>query len=112
LRANLSRWELARTAGINHSYVTRLESGDRGYPSRQITASLACGLRLSAQEADQFMALAGYLPPSLQKLGGDDTTIAALVAALTDDTLPPEDRANLRAIVEVVCSKWTKGRDK
>lgn len=106
LRAALSQNALAKAVSINASYVNRLESGERGDPTREVALALARALGLAPEETDRLLFSAGYVPPSLQKLGSGDSTIAAVAKLLTDDRLSPECRADFRACVEVMASRW------
>ena len=51
----------AERAGYNHSYVTRLEAGDR-HPTPEAVGRLARALGADAAVADELMMAAGYLP--------------------------------------------------
>lgn len=106
LRSGLSQNALAGIAGINASYVNRLERGEREAPTRQVACGLARALALSAEEVDCLLVSAGHAPPSLQKLGPTDSTITAVTRLLTDDRLSPETRADFRAVVETIASRW------
>lgn len=106
LRACHSQNSLAKVVGINASYINRLETGEREAPTREVVMALARALTLTIEETDRLVASAGQLPPSLQKLGPDDSTVAAVVAVLTNDRLSPECRADLRAVIETICIRW------
>lgn len=69
LRGHRARrgWSQMRTAEeceIDHSMIARLEGGQRN-PTRGICRSLAAGLRLSPDEADELTLAAGHLPADL-----------------------------------------------
>lgn len=106
LRAGLSQNALAKIVGINSSYLNRLESGEREAPTREVVTALARSLALTTEETDRLYASTGQLPPSLQKLGPADSTIAAVTRLLTNDRLTPESRADFRAIVETMAIRW------
>ena len=105
-RAGFSQNALGNIASINPSYVNRMEAGVRQAPTREVALSLARSLSLTARETDRLLFVAGHVPPTLQKLGGNDSTVAALLAVLTNDCIPPESRADFRAVVEVMCGTW------
>src|SRR5690348_13016603 len=107
LRAGLSQYALAKRVGINASYCNRLESGEREAPTREVASALARALALATEEVDRLLFSAGHVPPSLQKLGANDSTIAAVTRTLTNDRLTPACRADLRAVVETICIRWT-----
>lgn len=108
LRARLSQNALAHRIGVDASYLNRIESGVRGAPSYDIALSLARTLARSAEELDRLLCAAGYVPPRLQKLGPADSTVAAVLAVLTDDRLTLEARADFRAVVETVAARWAR----
>lgn len=109
LRAGLSQNALGKMAGVNTSYCNRLESGVRETPTREVAHALARALALSAEEVDRLLFSAGHVPPSLQKLGPADPTIAAVTRLLTNDRLSPEARADFRAVVETIAVRWQGG---
>ena len=105
-RAGLSQNALAKIVGINASYINRLESGERETPTREVAAALGRSLHLGLEDTDRLMFTAGHVPPSLQKLGPADSTIAAVTRLLTNDRISPEARADFRAIVETIAIRW------
>jgi transcriptional regulator with XRE-family HTH domain len=106
LRAGLSQNALAKVVGINASYINRLESGEREAPTREVAHALARALTLAPEEVDRLLFSAGHVPPSLQKLGPADSTVAAVTRLLTNDRLSPEARADFRAVVETIAIRW------
>ena len=91
-RAGLSQSALARQAGLDPSFINRLESGRRG-AERPVADALVAALQLPAREADRLLAAGGFLPPSLARVGLDDPTLQLIVETLSDETLSPTDRA-------------------
>ena len=110
LRAGVSQNALAKVVGINASYINRLESGEREAPTREVAHALARALALCPDEVDRLLFAAGHVPPSLQKLGPADSTIAAVTRLLTNDRLSPEARADFRAVVETIAIRWQCNR--
>ena len=106
LRAGLSQNALAKIVGINASYINRLESGEREAPARDVAHALARALALGTEDVDRLLFAAGHVPPSLQKLGPGDSTIAAVTRLLTNDRLSPEARADFRAVIETIAMRW------
>src|SRR6266498_1821611 len=102
----VSQSALAGRAGIDRSYVNRLEAGERGAPTEAGTEALARGLDLTDAEADRLFAAAGQLPRSLRAVGPADATILLLAQRLTDPRLSAEARAALRATVETIARCW------
>jgi len=106
-RDGWSQNRLGKAVGVNPSYLNRLCSGEREAPSREVAAALGRALCLTSGELDRLMFSAGHVPPSLQKLGGNDSTISAVTRLLTDDRLSPEARADARAVIETLCIRWS-----
>src|SRR5919199_2811290 len=62
------RWSqerLAAEAEMDHSLVSRLESGQRS-PTREAVAKLARGLELSDEQKDRLLIVAGYFPEHVE----------------------------------------------
>jgi transcriptional regulator with XRE-family HTH domain len=47
--------------GVDHSFISRLESGTRG-PSRETVLAIARALHLGDQERDELLLAARYAP--------------------------------------------------
>jgi transcriptional regulator with XRE-family HTH domain len=109
VRIARSQSDLGRHAGVNASYVNRLESGERRVPTPEVAGALARALQLPPEETDRFLWSAGCLPPSLQQLAAGDPTILAVTHLLTDQRLSPEARADFRACVEAMAHRWRGG---
>lgn len=65
------RWSqerLAAEAEMDHSLISRLESGQRG-PTRDAIGKIAAGLELTPHTRDDLLMAAGFLPDSI---GGDE----------------------------------------
>lgn len=105
-RAAMSQSALAKKVGMHASYISRLESGEREAPTRDVCLALIRPLALATEEVDRLLFSAGHVPPSLQKLGASDSTITAVTRLLTNDRLTPESRADFRAIVETMAIRW------
>jgi len=108
-RLGRSQSDLGRHAGVNASYINRLESGVRRVPTADVARALAAGLELSPQETDRFLWSAGGLPPSFQQLACGDPTILAVARLLSDRRLSPEAVADFRACVEAMACRWRGG---
>ena len=107
-RAGLSQNALATLAGINASYINRVERRQRAAPRRHVVLALARALTLSQRETDCCYLAAGLAPPSLQRLSPADSTVAALLGVLTDEHASPAALADFRAVVETLCSRWQR----
>jgi transcriptional regulator with XRE-family HTH domain len=105
-RLGRSQTALGARAGVNASYINRLESGGRGVPTAEVVRALAAGLDLSPEETDRLLWSAGCLPASLRRLPCGDPTILAVARLLADPALSPEALADFRACVEAMARRW------
>ncbi len=97
-RAKLSQSALARLAGLDASFVNRVESGQRG-AEREPVEALIRALQLPPEEADRLLAAAGHLPAVFMRVGLHDPTLQLVARILTDESLSAADRAAFRRIV-------------
>ena len=104
----LSQNQLAQRAGLNHSYISRLESGGRGDPSRTVVEQFvgALGLDPSGREADDLRMAAGFLPVDPAHLLTGETALAKLAALLENTQLPDASRATLRRILGLLVEEY------
>ncbi|MBI3970326.1 MAG: helix-turn-helix domain-containing protein [Chloroflexi bacterium] len=102
----VSQAALAARAGVDRSYVNRLEAGERGAPALPALEAFAEALELSDAEADRLFTAAGVLPRSLRALGPADPTILLLAQRLVDPRLSAASRAALRSTVEAIARHW------
>jgi transcriptional regulator with XRE-family HTH domain len=109
----LSQNQLAQRAGLNHSYISRLESGGRGDPSRTVVEQFvgALGLDSSGRDADDLRMAAGFLPVDPAHLLTGETSLAKLAALLEDTYLPESSRATLRRILGLLVEEYTRIAD-
>jgi transcriptional regulator with XRE-family HTH domain len=105
-RLGWAQTALGTRAGVNASYINRLESGGRGVPTAEVVRALAAGLDLSPEETDRLLWSAGCLPASLRRLPCGDPTILAVARLLADPALSPEALADFRACVEAMARRW------
>jgi transcriptional regulator with XRE-family HTH domain len=97
-RARLSQSALARQAGLDASFVNRVESGQRG-AEREPVEALIGALQLPSEEADRLLAAAGHLPALFVRVGLHDATLQLVARVLTDESLSAAERADFRRIV-------------
>jgi transcriptional regulator with XRE-family HTH domain len=104
----LSQNQLAQRAGLNHSYISRLESGDRGDPSRTVVEQFvgALGLDAEGRDADELRMAAGFLPVDPAHLLTGETALARIAALLEDERLPDASRATLRRILALLVEEY------
>jgi transcriptional regulator with XRE-family HTH domain len=106
----LSQNQLAQRASLNHSYISRLESGGRGDPSRTVVEQFvgALGLDPSGRDADELRMAAGFLPIDPAHLLTGETALAKLAALLEDERLPDASRGTLRRILGLLVEEYTR----
>ncbi len=106
----LSQNQLAQRASLNHSYISRLESGGRGDPSRTVVEQFvgALGLDPSGRDADELRMAAGFLPIDPAHLLTGETALAKLAALLEDERLPDGSRGTLRRILGLLVEEYTR----
>lgn len=97
----LSQSRLAARADLDHSYVSRLESGQRT-PTREAVTRISDALRLDAEQHDILMRAAGFINNDdaafLTRLK-DDAEVAGLVALFNDPDVPAPYQRMTREIV-------------
>lgn len=98
LARGISQSRLAHLAGFDHSYVSRIEAGDRN-PTYSAILAMALALGCTVSERDVLLMFGGFLPPGWREI---DTDLLRLHAAINDRTLPEDDRANLRDVVRAL----------
>lgn len=86
LQRGLSQTQLARDAGFDHSYVSRLESGDRA-PSREAVMRLAHELGLTPDQRDELLFAGGFVPTDPTALLADEPVLREVYQALNDPSL-------------------------
>lgn len=106
----LSQNQLAQRAGLNHSYISRLESGDRGDPSRTVVEQFigALGLDAEGRDADELRMAAGFLPFDPAHLLTGETALAKLAALLDDPRMPDASRATLRRMLALLVEEYAR----
>lgn len=62
-KQRLSQSKLAKRAKFNHSYISRLESGNR-VPTVEAVNRLANAMEIDAYDTDRLRISAGYMPES------------------------------------------------
>lgn len=105
-RAGRSRNALAHEVGVDPSYLTRIEHGDREPPRQHIVEALTRALRLSIPERNRLLVSAGYAPLSVVQLGAWDDALQAVADVLNDIDLSPEERNEFRSVVQIIAARW------
>ena len=94
---------LAATAGVHHTYVSKLERGDRQAPDEPVVEALARALQATPAQLDQLRWRAGLAPAGTGAPGQDDPTLTLVAEALGSGALSSTGRDRLRqAIAQAV----------
>lgn len=105
-RAGLSCNELARAVGIDPSYVSRLERGEREPPRRPVVERLAAALQLGLEDQDRLLVAAGYAPATVAVLGRWDNTLQLVADVLADQRISSDEREKFREVIRLVSERW------
>lgn len=95
------RWSqerLATESAMDHSLVSRLESGQRS-PTREAIEKLARGLRLEQTEKDRLLIAAGYFPERAANAVGDEPSVRRIYLLLHDENTPAPVRDRVREVL-------------
>lgn len=106
LRSGRSGSSVARGAGIDASYLSRLERGEREPPRPEVVEALIRELRLSPEDADRLLTAAGQPPRALARLGTNDPTIHLVASVLADDAIPLNERTEFRQVIGLLARRW------
>jgi transcriptional regulator with XRE-family HTH domain len=102
----LSQHALAKAAGVDASYVNRLERGERQAPGVDLIRQFGRALGLSPEQTDALVVAGGGLPAALERIGPLDPTILLLADVLADPSIPQQERDDVRRIVALLVRRW------
>lgn len=115
--ARTSQSRLAESAGFDHSYVSRLESGNRT-PTREAVVKLANALGLAPEARDNLLAAAGYMPQRVESLLADEPILSEVLRLLQSHDIPEPIRQNVRQMLRLMVNQaqmaaigWPSGPD-
>jgi transcriptional regulator with XRE-family HTH domain len=91
--------QLAAAAGVHHTYVSKLERGDRQAPDEPVVEALARAVEATPAQLDQLRWRAGLSPRGSGAPGQDDPTLTLVAEALGDGSLSPASRDRLRQAI-------------
>lgn len=107
-RIGRSRNALAHEVGVDPSYLTRIEHGDREPPRAHIVEALTRALRLSVPERNRLLVAAGYAPLSVVQLGAWDDSLQSVADVLNDLELTIEERNEFRGVVQTIARRYSR----
>ena len=89
-RAGKSQADLGRSCGFDHSFISRLESGERK-PSRPAVDRIVAALELSPDASSLLLSSAGFLPSTPAEFIKWPVikTLTRLLEAEYEPSLPP-----------------------
>lgn len=102
--ARVSQSRLAEAAGFDHSYVSRLESGNRT-PTREAVLKLADALELAPEQRDALLASAGYMPEQVESLLADEPILTEVLRLLQSHDVPEPVRQNVRQMLRLLVTQ-------
>lgn len=100
----VSQSKLAKRAGFDHSYVSRLESGART-PTRDAVDQLAQALELAGVQHDELLVAAGFLPREVSSLLAGEPEITEVLNLLQNADVPEEYRLSMRQVLRVLADQ-------
>ncbi len=106
--AGRSRNNLAHAVGVDPSYLTRIEHGDREPPRQHIIHAIIRELRLRPIDASRLLVAAGYIPPAVERVGSWDATLQAVAEVLGDPELSDEDLQRYRGVIDAISAQWRR----
>jgi len=95
----LSQKQVAQSARISNSTLSRLESGERGV-SREVIDRISDVLKLDRHERLDILTAAGFLAQDTAQLLADDD-LAQLARLLHADAIEPDDALLLRQYIRL-----------
>lgn len=99
----ISRNKLAHEVGVDPSYLTRIEHGDREPPRAHVVGALARCLRLDSVKTIIFYFRAGYAPIQIQTLSESRLkTVSQLTELLSKRSLSDAKKDRLEIAVKAV----------
>lgn len=110
-RAGRSRNALAHEVGVDPSYLTRIEHGDREPPRQHIVEAVTRSLRLSVLERNRLLVSAGYAPLSGMQPSVWDETLQAVSDVLNNIDLSPQERNEFRFVIRKIAECWGSTAD-
>lgn len=107
LSRGLSISRAAREAGLDHSYLSRVERGRRGITAHRLDDLLAV-LEPTADQRDRILALAGH-PSDLVRVFQCWPALADVAAVLLDDAIIEADKDALMARIALELQEVRRG---
>lgn len=100
----LSQSRLARMAFFDHSYISRVERGERT-PSRDGVIQMSRAMQLSDDERDLLLAAFGFMPMRVTSLLHEERELARLFTLLSGERLGHQAKALARMQLELIADQ-------
>jgi transcriptional regulator with XRE-family HTH domain len=105
-RRGLKATPLGIMAGVDPSYLSRLERGIMDHPSIEVVTSLAIAMELSHVERDQLLMAARYLPADVPSSVENSETVYAVLTVLNNEAIPRADRTRFARTIKGIAEHW------
>lgn len=105
-QAHLSQLALSKSCGIHASIINRFERDERHPADRDTIERLAKALQLTPGACDHLLAVAGFFPVAIERIGAADPDLLLVANILADDALPASDRDDFRQLLRIVARRW------
>ena len=111
--SGLSQNALARRAGIDPSYVNRLERGERDAPARARVLDIARALELTSSQTNELLLSADYRPQTTESFVHSSDTLSAdpavrlLAEVFSNPRIPREEIHLLEQQIEMLKRRYS-----
>jgi transcriptional regulator with XRE-family HTH domain len=105
-RQGLTAAQLSRAALVDHSYITRLETGQRKGCSRTVALALAEGLNLNHKETNNLLIATGHAPTTIGPQVKITSAVLAVSALESEPTMTAESRQAFEQVIINICNHW------
>lgn len=109
LRAGLSQNALAHKCALNSSYINRLESGEREYPSEQAALAIADALHLSISDTTVLLLRASIAPAWLREMDEMVGLVALMGKVMDHPQMRLHDSGQLVGVMTAIVRMWDEG---
>ena len=99
--SGLSQSRLAQRAHLNHSTISRIESGNRG-ATRNVLLQLSRAMALSPDARDRLLLAANFRPVDDLAVIADEPVVRELVTWLRSPEVPAEKKTQVRECIQTI----------
>lgn len=108
--AGVSQSELGRLTDIDASYVSRIESGERLPPRREIVLKIATALGIRFDERNTLLMVAEYAPVDLDKTVQTNPTMKLLADVLENSRIPGTEKQLIADQLRLILERYRSDR--